>query len=219
MKLQWAEGGVWWISKVDEVRSPKGISLHRIVSAVSETFHFSSVPTGAPKDEEAFSFREGYFADHGEEIVIRIIELYTNGVHIVTPGGTDGSDKVLSRTIQLFSDLGMRFPESEPIHFHTSEIVVDMAKSLNEFISKFAPIQTLLTRNIPLAREIQSAALAFNSDPISLSPAIASVNPTIFRIERRAGETYGSNRYFSFANTTTSKHLAILEGLERLLGS
>jgi hypothetical protein len=217
MKLLTADGGVWWISKVDEVRAPNGISLQRIISAVRDTFNFSSIPTGVPKEGEAYAFGEGFLDANGDEIVVRTMELYQNGLHIVTPGGTERADKVLRHTIELFSGLGMKYPESAPVQFYTSEIVVDLAKSLDSLIANYTVIRRLLEPNLPLARHVHLAAIALNADPKSMPLELVSINPTIFRIERRTGESYASNRYFSFANATTINHLAILEGLEKVV--
>jgi hypothetical protein len=217
MRLQIADGGVWWISKVEEVRAPHGMPLHRVIDEVRSAFRFMSVSDSVPKEGEALLFREGSIETDDQEITIKLMELYTNGVHIVTPGNTDFADIILERTITLFVKMGMRFPDSPPIYFHTSEVIFDLDKSLDSIIAHYSAISSLISKNIPHADAIQCAALAFGSDPKLLTPEMAAVNPTIFRIERRTGEDYDDNRYFSFANTSTEKHLEILQELERLL--
>jgi hypothetical protein len=217
MKLHVADGGVWWVSKSEEIRAPHGIPMRRVVDAVQSTFRFMSIPEVLPKETEALSFREGFLVVDSREISIKLIDLFNNGVHIVTPGGTEFADIVLEHTIRLFVEMGMRFPESPVLHFHASEVIFDLDKSIDSMISNYSAVDALISKHIPHADNVQCAALTFSSDPKSLPPEIAPVNPTVFRIERRAGEAYDDNRYFSFANTTTADHLEILRGLEALL--
>jgi hypothetical protein len=217
MKVHVADGGVWWVSKSEEIRAPHGIPMRRVVDAVESTFRFMSTPEVIPKETEALSFREGFLVVDGSEISIKIMELYTNGVHIVTPGDTKFADTILEHTFRLFVEMGMRFPESPVLHFHASEVIFDLDKSIDSMIAGCSAVDALISKHIPHAENVQCAALTFSSDPKSLPPEIAPVNPTVFRIERRAGEAYDDNRYFSFANTTTADHLEILRGLEALL--
>ncbi len=68
---------------------------------------------------------------------------------------------------------------------------------------------------MPVEGDAQLYTFRLNFDPSRIPGRLGPINPTNFLIERRVGVPYERNRYFSQANTTTEKHLELLEQIER----
>jgi hypothetical protein len=92
-------------------------------------------------------------------------------------------------------------------------MAIDKLTAHLEIVSK------LLDEKIGVDGKHQLRAIDFAIDPDTLPRRLANLNPIAFRIERRRDVEYSLNRFFSFANATTSNHLVILEKLERLASS
>ena len=219
MKVQSVDSAVWWIGNADEIRSPMATtSFATIIDWVMQEFKFFVRPTQLPGENEGLKFHQGMMRDEdGAEISIREFTLYQNGVNIIVGGPTDSAQKVLEKTLNTFIGRGVRMPERKPIHFFQSEIVADFVKSADHLIANFESVQALIKGCMLFPGEPQSSGLSFSIDPSTLPTEIAAINPTVFRLDRRAGVEYESNRYFSFANSTTKNHVAALEAIERLI--
>jgi hypothetical protein len=102
-------------------------------------------------------------------------------------------------------------------------LVVDFDGAIGENIDQLRRVEELLTSEIPRPElSFQLKRLAFGSGPTvvqGMPITIDALEKSDFVIERREGEPTIKNRYFSSAPTTTSKHIQILELIERELAT
>jgi len=215
MNIQTTEAQVWWIAIADEIRPREGVPLARWAQALQKKFKFVQLPTGLPQPGQGFDFRTGTL-EAGETLInISLLSVYSDGISVQVPANTRNAETVLQEVLGLFFSLGMREPTTPPLHYYASTIVADFEKSLNSLI----PQSTLehVAAAMPVQGNAEFNALHINFDQTTLPGRMAPINPSHFRIERRISVPYDQNRYFCQANTTTEKHIELLEQIERLV--
>jgi hypothetical protein len=215
MKIETTEAQVWWIAISDEIRPGAGVPLRNWMAALQEKFNFVQLPTALPAAGQGFDFRVGSLQVGETSINIALLSLYSDGITIQVTSNTRDAETVLQETLELFFSLGMREPRTSPLHYYVSTIIADFDKSLNSLLPK--PILKEIADAMPVEGNAEFQAVYINFDQTKLSGQIAPLNPSHFRIERRAGVPYNYNRYFCQANTTTEKHIELLEQLERVV--
>jgi hypothetical protein len=145
---------------------------------------------------------------------IPLLTIYSDGTSVNLQSNTRDAETVLQTTLEIFLSLGMREPTMPPLHYYLSTIVADFDKSLD---SLFPPgLLQNISAAMPVHGRAQFFAIHFNFDPSTIPGRISRINPSQFRIERRLEIPYDQNRYFCQANTTTEKHIELLEQLERM---
>jgi uncharacterized protein YggT (Ycf19 family) len=92
---------------------------------------------------------------------------------------------------------------------------------LDDKIELFRKIESLLDSAIPRPdRPFKAKRLAFGfGDPAPLLSALSleAIQNADFLLERRAGEPYAMNRYFSLAPMRTRDHVELMEKIEQML--
>jgi hypothetical protein len=215
MKIQTTEAQVWWIAIADEIRPRVGVRLPTWAQTLQKKFNFVQLPTGLPAAGQGFDFRAGTL-EAGETLInVSLLSVYSDGVSIHVPTNTRNAQTVLQVVLELFFSLGMREPTTSPLHYYVSTIVADFEKSLDSLIPQ--SFLDNVAAAMPVQGNAQFHALQINFDQTTLPGRIAPINPSHFRVERRLSVPYDQNRYFCQANTTTEKHIELLEQLERLV--
>src|SRR5262245_2974572 len=214
MNIQTIESQVWWIASVDEIRPRNGLPSPSVwMEALQKKFRFAQLPTELPKPGQGFDFKVGHAEINVETISVPLLSIYNDGASVGVQSNTRNAEIVLQEALAVFFSLGVREPTTPPMHYYVSTIVADFTTSLDGL---FAP---RLLKDISAAMSLQGEAhclaVHFNFDPSKIPGRIAHLNPTSFRIERRVGVPYEQNRYFSGANTTTEKHIELLEQIEK----
>jgi hypothetical protein len=211
MKIQTIDAQVWWIASADEIRPTDGLPPQWF-EAVKTKFGFAQYEL-QKQQAQGLDFRSGSFGVGDRFISVPLLSVYNDGVSVAVQSHTRNAELVLQEVLTLFASMGVREPITPPIHYYVSTIVADLTSSIDHL---FAPA---LLKNISAAMPIEGDArclhFAFHFDPLTVPNRIAQVNPSNFRIERRTHVPYDQNRYFSQANTTTEKHVELLEQIDR----
>jgi hypothetical protein len=95
-----------------------------------------------------------------------------------------------------------------------SQIVADFSVSLDKLFPSSLLQKT--SEAFPIEAKAQFGSLHICAEKTTIPGRIGPLNPTTFNLARRIDIPYEANRYFSQANTTTEKHLELLEQIERL---
>ncbi|WP_166296272.1 hypothetical protein [Bradyrhizobium sp. 2S1] len=212
MKIQITEAQVWWIVQPDEIRPVRGIDGPKMVSGLQSVFRFPSTPTEVQGG--GAEFLNGRLSHKDQDILITKLAVFADGINVHVPTTTDDAEVVLQHALAFFFDLGVRRPTSEPVHFFQSIIVADFDSSLENIIPK--SLLQKISKAMPIEGESQLFTFATNFDASLISnPRWRTVNPSLFRIERRAAASYDVNRYFCLANMKSSEHIEVLTEFEK----
>jgi hypothetical protein len=213
MKVQVTEAQVWWIAIADEIRAREGLSWRVWFDAIQKVFQFAQVPTSLPQAGSGFEFKEGSLKTDSGALVVTAFQVYQDGLSVVVPSTTRNADTALQAALEVFLSIGVREPVTPSLHYYVSSIVADFDKSLDNLIPQW--LLKSLSNAMPIEGVAHFLALHSNFDASKIRGRLGPINPTNFRLERRIGIPYDQNRYFSLANTTTEKHLDLLEEIER----
>jgi hypothetical protein len=214
MKIQAVEANVWWIALADEIRPRDGVAWHQMFAAVQKIFNFADVPSKLPPPNQGYDFREGSLkAGENDFIAINKLSVFNDGINIQVPTDTKKAEMALHAAFEVFYSLGLREPTTPPLHYYLSNIVADFDKSLDGFID--SPLLKLVAAAMPIDGHAHLTSFRINFDPSAVPERMGPINPTNFLIERRIGVPYDQNRYFCQANTTTEKHVELLEKFEK----
>jgi hypothetical protein len=213
MNIQTIEAQAWWIALQDEIQAQPGLPLRTWIEGLHRKFNFAQLPAKIP-ETGGFEFRAGSFQSGESVIAVPILTVYSDGVSVNLAADTRAAETVLQGTLEVFLSLGMREPTTPPLHYYVSTIVADFEKSLDGLFP--APLLKSISAAMPVQGNAQFLAVHVNFDPSTVPGRLGTINPTNFRIERRVSIPYDQNRYFCQANTTTEKHLELLEELERM---
>jgi hypothetical protein len=212
MNIQTTEAQAWWIALADEIRPIRGLDHRDIISGLQSIFNFAATPTEIKGG--GVEFPNGRLSDGGNNIVITKLAVFNDGINIHVPSDTDDAEKILQTVLKFIFEIGIRNPTSEVLHFYQSTIVADFEVSLESLLP-----QTLLNKisnALPIAGTSHLHNIGTNFDGTAISsPRWRGINPTVFRIDRRASAAYELNRYFCLANMKTADHIAILNDFEK----
>src|ERR1700730_16743274 len=213
MKVQATEAQAWWIALADEIRAREGLSWHVWFEALQKSFQFAQVPAALPQPGAAFEFKEGILKSDAGSIVISNLQVYNDGLSVLVPSTTQNADMALQAIMGVFLSIGMREPITPPLHYYVSSIVADFERSLDDLIPQ--PLLKSIGKAMSIEGDAHFLAFYSNFDASNIRGRLGPINPTNFRTERRTGVPYDQNRYFCLANTTTEKHIELLEEIER----
>jgi hypothetical protein len=210
MKIQLTESQAWWIALHDEIRPSRGLDAPKMVAGLTAMFSFRSPVIEKPGAAE---FSDGAFLLGDQNIIISKLSLFSDGINVVVPTSTDDAEIVLQTALAYLFDFGVRQPTSAPVHFHQSSIVADFDHGLESIFP--ISLMEMITQALPIVgtSKIMNISTNFDSNDIQ-DRRWAGVNPSLFKIERRANIPYYLNRYFCLANMSTRNHEKILERFE-----
>jgi hypothetical protein len=214
MNVQTTEAQVWWIALADEIRPREAVPLRIWMEAIQNKFSFAQVPTQLPAAGQGFDFRAGTLEAGESSIAVALVSVYTDGISVHVQSHTRNAETVLQEVLAIFFRLGMREPTTPPLHYYVSTIVADFDRSLDGLLAP--PLLQIISAAMPVQGDAQLFHFHVNFDQSKIPGRIGPINPTNFRVERRNGIPYDQNRYFCQANTTTEKHIELLERMEQL---
>lgn len=198
--------------------NPGGISLQRAFEELNQRYRFSKAPQH-PLDtgpENALVFQLGTFPNsQGKDIAVTL-SIFTNGFQADTQSSTTDSTEFLSDLSGwLTAKHGLAFPpESEIGKGFLSNLVV---KSDGPLVLGDPGIQSVLA-SIKISsldrkpRVLQVAGFTLWTEDVGQPAA-----PAPFKLERRWGEPFANNIYFSQAPFETDAHVRSLSELEGFL--
>jgi hypothetical protein len=211
MKIQSTEAQAWWIPLADEIRPVRGIDGPKLAAGLQSIFNF---PTPGEMKGGGAEFLNGRLVDGDHEIPITKLAIFNDGINLQVPTNTDDAEIVLQKALAFAFDLGIRRPTSDVLHFYQSTIIADFERSLESFLPR--TLLRKISEAMPIAGESHLLNIATNFDATMIADGRwRGINPTIFRIDRRASVPYSLNRYFCIANMKSSDHIEILNDFEK----
>lgn len=211
MKVLNTEAQVWWIALPDEIRPVRGVDSKEIASGLQSIFDFQSPPV---QKDGGVEFLNGRLTDGDRNILVTKVAIFSDGINVHVPTNTDDAEIVLQRVLAFLFEVGVRHPISAPVHFCQSTLIADFEFSLETILP--AALLKKISKAMPIAGESQFLNIATNFDTAAIADARwRGINPTLFRIDRRASMPYALNRYFCLANMTSSDHIEILKDFEK----
>jgi hypothetical protein len=212
MKIQTTEGQAWWIALIDEIRPVRGVDAQSIASGLQSIFKFASPPVEIKGG--GAEFPNGRMADGDHDILITKLAIFNDGINVQVPTNTSDAEKILQRTLEFAFEIGIRRPVSEALHFYQSTVIADFESPLENVLPQ--PLLNKISKALPIDGVSHFLNIGTNFDAAAIAkPRWRGINPTIFRIDRRAGVPYDLNRYFSIANMKTHDHVEILKDFEK----
>jgi len=210
MKIQSTDAQVWWIAVADEIRPVRGIDGPKLATGLQSMFNFPSPPSDIKGG--GVEFLNGRLADG--DILITKLALFADGINIQVPTKTDDAEIILQKALTFLFDFGVRRPSSGALHFYQSIIIADFECSLESILP--SSLLRKISEAMPIAGEANLLNIATNFDPAKITNGRwRGINPTAFRIDRRATVPYELNRYFCIANMKSSDHIEILKDFEK----
>lgn len=208
----------------DEAAPPQRAVLTRdLIDFLGRTYSFSLKPEVPPGliVNPYFVFQTGEVIFDGKKFPINQLTMMQGGA-VLTARDTDTADLIFNEIVKnLDQAFDMKIGQSIRARYYVSNMVVEFEPGLEKKIAAFDRANTLLNEQIPRKNfPFLLKRLAFGSGDVQLTPnpfAIDDIPNMDFTIERRAGEPYSSNRYFSGAPISTREHKRVLEMLERTM--
>lgn len=216
MKIQTTESQVWWIALPDEIRPVRGLDGSTLAARIQSLFGFPTPPTEMKGG--GIEFLNGRLADGDGDILVSKLAAFNDGLNIHVPTNTSDAKKVLKASLDSLFELGVRRPTSGALQFYQSTIVADFDTPLENILPK--PLLKKISAAMPIAGESNILSIGTNFDAtVITNPRWRGINPTIFRIDRRASMPYELNRYFCMANMESDAHIEILLDMEKFAAS
>lgn len=209
----------------DDVTPRRGVLARDLIDFAASEYQFSMSPTLPPGVPTAalpvHTHQSGLFVDDdGERYPIVQLSVVGNG-EIITAATTDIAEKILNHFIGRLDDVfGYRFASSRQKRVYHSQVVCQIEPSIELRLKEIGIIENLINKHIPRPdMPFKIKRLAFGGGDISpffMPTSMDAIEHADFIIERRAGEPYSENRYFSSAPLRTAEHLALLEEFEQV---
>jgi hypothetical protein len=198
------------------------------VEAVEEHFEFKGLPkddeiveAGKPVEPNAqakpLTFTQGKVTVEGRTIAIDSFQIYPAGLLVSTRTDTDDSDKVVLHAMDWASKtFAIKYDELKPSFGHFSTLDFRFDRCLPELFPFLQRMTELFGNKLEPFWEsrpkYELTGLTFFYDK-GAHPAFA---PGVFRIDRRAGQPFQRNIYWSEAPLSTSNHVQLLAEFEEL---
>jgi hypothetical protein len=212
MKVQSTDAQAWWIALPDEIRPVRGIDGPKLAAGVQSIFSFPSPPS--EMQGGGAEFLNGRLANGDHDILISKLALFNDGINIQVPTNTDDAEIVLQRALAFVFDLGVRRPTSGAQHFYQSTVIADFECPLESILP--SALLRKISKAMPIAGDSNLLNISTNFDASKIADGRwRGINPTVFRIDRRASVPYDLNRYFCLANMKSPDHIEILSDFEK----
>lgn len=211
---------IWLFDILD--LNPKGKSIFpAIFEWLEAEYHFKKLPKSvAERDAQGgWAFAQGEF-QVSEEIFKSVdLAIYNDGLVATTQSDTSDSEMFLGNFLDLAcEEFSLTFdPSMIRRKMYFSEMSVQMSGSLGRINPKLDEFANKISAAIGLQGEagFQVTGIGFSADQAAL-PA-SKMLFSGFAFERRVGAPFSENRFYTKAPLPTSKHLELLDELERLL--
>jgi len=222
-----AWGAVFIHASADDVIPKDGVNQQDLIQYLTRTYKFASRPITAALPVQATQnqnlvFRSGKLTKGDQGYVIHNLVAFPNGDGVV--GFTTESAEIVMNDYldRLDADLKYRYKDGIWKRTYASGVVIEFEFSLEERIPTFKAISAILDRTISReGRPFKPKSISFgDGDPLAvdLQNDIDAASKTDFTLQRRAGEPYSANRYYSVAPIKTQDHVKMLEEIEAVLG-
>lgn len=198
--------------------SPRGnVYMPALVPSLQKKYGF----LGTPQTLDDFDASRGIRFLHGNFNGTTIDELciYPDGVSVIAKANTNLLDKFIDDLIS-FSSKEFDLTQKEIPHrkrMYSSEMEISLERDIASQFEKFSGIykkingaMSKFADNVP---DFKVTGIVMNYDVIA-SP---HMKPDSFILDRRTGNTFDTNLYYTRAPLPTDAHLEILQDIEKIL--
>jgi hypothetical protein len=198
-----------WFMDVSEL-NPGGKDIFtEVVPALVQDYSFKIYPQHGGDFKEGMKFVNGVFtASRGDSLTVALT-VWNDGIAADTYVSTKDSDEFLEEVLGTLPDLGFSYePTMVRRKAYLSQLSVKSTVDLNVLNPKL----------VEFAKKISSASqTTYNLSAVEFWPdQTQPIKPANFSFQKKLGES-PSDRYWSQAGMSTSKHLELLEELEAIL--
>ena len=200
-----------WLVPLNDLNK-RGRFLLPAVGGLIERYSFQKPPSeeSLVTSPTKVAFEVGSFNSADGVPIYVNLTVHDDGFVVDTRASTEEADRFLQDALAWLSS-EFQLPQVSDLavrKLFVSEVTVVFDHKLAVFhpaMERFSSSLNFKTFSKPLAL----SRIVFSSDP-SESKQTASL-----RIERELDTPFADNRYYSYAGTTTTEHLALLEAFER----
>jgi hypothetical protein len=200
----------------DDTGPVGGVLPRDLIEFVGGLYKFTARP--ASDAGPLYQFTAGEFVTAEGKAPIHQIVIGPDGDALLAQN-TDLADLIMTDYLaRLDKGLGFRFGQANLARSYLSILVVEFDAAFVERFSLFEAIEQLTSEAIKGdGRRHKLKRLAFGTDALPDPTGASAVAQFILRdllIERRAGEPFERNRFFSRAPLRTNEHIRLLEQIE-----
>ena len=201
---------LWFMDLNETNPGGKDIFTH-LVPALIDQYKFRSWPKVGDEFKDGMKFTGGEFAKGDGTVLAVNTTIYTDGISADTFSSTRDSEEFLREALNDLPNLGFAFDE-EMIRRkgYLSQITVRCSSRLRAINARLADF----------AKSISSATggIAYDVAAVEFWPDQSLVNkPANFSFQRKSGDPFSEDRYWSQAGVPTDAHLKLIEELETIL--
>jgi hypothetical protein len=193
--------------------NPRGTNIFvDLVPALIQTYNFMRFPKEGEDFKEGMKFTLGKFTNSAGADVHVGLTVYSDGLGADTYSSTKDSDEFLGQAVKLLVDLGYAYHPSMVRRLgYLSQVVVRCAKGVESLNPKLEAFAKRISEAGGGETAFGCAALEFWPDQTR------SIKPANFSFQKRSGDPFGDDRYWSQAGLPTDKHIELLAEFEKIL--
>lgn len=208
----------------DDAATENGVLVRDVAEYVADTYGFQNKPDTAAIANAAviqeYAFHGGRISIDKQEYAIGQLT-YIYGGLIVLAKDTHIAAMIADQIMKdLDAKFGYKMANSIRGKYYLSDLVVEFDDAVGARVNALTTIEGILNRDIPRAdAPFDLKRIAFGAQelqPHTIGSLLDTIPRQDFVLERRAGESHSSNRYYSRAPTTTREHERILAEIERV---
>jgi hypothetical protein len=201
-----------WSFDASEV-NPRGKNIFKdLVPELIQRYEFKGYPQEGGDFKEGLKFTQGTFVNSANDPVTVGMTVWSDGLGVDAYSSTKDCDEFLDETCKILSGIGYVLdPGIARRKTYLSQVVVRSSK----------PLRGLNPGLEEFSKKISSAfggATTFGFSGIEFYPDQTQVyKPSTFSFQKRIGDAFSDDRYWSQAPLPTDKHLELLNEMEALL--
>ena len=200
--------------------NPRGRNLYRVIVPLLVQWYGFKEPQEPFDERSGVRFLNGEFSptQDGRDLTGVNLTIYFNGVVVQTQTSTDDSDRFLQQALT-------RLTKDGHIAYRTD--LVDRKGYISEVVARADRPLTLLPQLADFCKVLSNAVYPNRTETVfkpsgiifDTEPELTHRMNQVFSFERRHGEPWSENLYFSQGPLSTSQHGAILNDLEQVLAT
>lgn len=193
--------------------NPRGKNIFvDLIPSLIETYEFKQFPKEGEDFKDGMKFASGTFTNSASDDLQVAMAIYGDGIAADTYSSTKDSDEFLEQAAKVLLDLRYAYdPSMVRRKSYFSQVVVRCAHQLASLNPKLEAFAKKIS-------EAGGGETAFGCGALEFWPDQTRSNkPANFSIQKRAGDAFSDDRYWSQAGLSTEKHVALLGELEALL--
>jgi len=193
--------------------NPRGRNIFvDLIPALIETFKFKQFPKEGDDFKDGMKLGLGTFRNSAGDDLHVGLTIYSDGMAADTYSSTKDAEEFLEQGLRLVLDLKYAYDSSVVQRKgYLSQVVVRCPRQLASLNPKLEAFAKRIS-------EAGGATTTFGCSVLEFWPdQTKSVKPANFSFQKRTGDQYSDNQYWSQAGLPTDKHLDLLEELEAIL--